>query len=135
MDESWYTNVLVAPVCISMLLNLLFLCNIVRVVLLKLKAPAGNSGAAPSRTILQAFRWGNLLFFFWFNMTQKFVFLEQLCYLFHYWDFSTCWHLFDHHQEVLTRERTRQCPLLPHLFKDCVWRHFFVSWMAKSLHK
>lgn len=63
MDESWYTNVLVAPVCISMLLNLLFLCNIVRVVLLKLKAPAGNSGAAPSRTILQAFRWGNLLFF------------------------------------------------------------------------
>lgn len=56
MDESPYMNVLVAPVCISMLLNLLFLCNIVRVVLLKLKAPAGNSGAAPSRTILQAFR-------------------------------------------------------------------------------
>uniref|UniRef100_A0A336MGY9 CSON015149 protein n=1 Tax=Culicoides sonorensis TaxID=179676 RepID=A0A336MGY9_CULSO len=56
MDESAYTNVLVAPVCISMLLNLLFLCNIVRVVLLKLKAPAGNSGAPPSRTILQAFR-------------------------------------------------------------------------------
>ncbi|XP_063698907.1 calcitonin gene-related peptide type 1 receptor isoform X1 [Culicoides brevitarsis] len=56
MDESPFNNVLVAPVCISMLLNLLFLCNIVRVVLLKLKAPAGNSGTAPSRTILQAFR-------------------------------------------------------------------------------
>lgn len=56
MNESPFTNVLVAPVCISMLLNLLFLCNIVRVVLLKLKAPAGPSGSAPSRTIIQAFR-------------------------------------------------------------------------------
>ncbi|XP_055539715.1 calcitonin gene-related peptide type 1 receptor isoform X2 [Wyeomyia smithii] len=56
MNESTYANVLVAPVCISMLLNLLFLCNIVRVVLLKLKAPAGPQGTGPSRTILQAFR-------------------------------------------------------------------------------
>ncbi|XP_058822069.1 calcitonin gene-related peptide type 1 receptor isoform X3 [Topomyia yanbarensis] len=56
MNESAYANVLVAPVCISMLLNLLFLCNIVRVVLLKLKAPAGPQGTGPSRTILQAFR-------------------------------------------------------------------------------
>lgn len=56
MNESAYASVLVAPVCISMLLNLLFLCNIVRVVLLKLKAPAGPQGTGPSRTILQAFR-------------------------------------------------------------------------------
>lgn len=59
MNESPYTNVLVAPVCLSMLLNLLFLCNIVRVVLLKLRAPASMSngpGNGPSRNILQAFR-------------------------------------------------------------------------------
>ncbi|EAT38031.2 AAEL010043-PA, partial [Aedes aegypti] len=56
MNESVYDNVFKAPVCISMLLNLLFLCNIIRVVLLKLKAPAGPQGTGPSRTILQAFR-------------------------------------------------------------------------------
>lgn len=56
MNETSYTNILVAPVVISMILNLLFLCNIIRVVLLKLKAPAGPQGSAPSRTILQAFR-------------------------------------------------------------------------------
>lgn len=59
MNESPYTNVLVAPVCLSMLLNLLFLCNIVRVVLLKLRAPASMSNgpnSGPSRNILQAFR-------------------------------------------------------------------------------
>ncbi|XP_070506653.1 calcitonin gene-related peptide type 1 receptor isoform X1 [Chironomus tepperi] len=59
MNESPYSNVLVAPVCLSMLLNLLFLCNIVRVVLLKLRAPAAVSngpGSGPSRNILQAFR-------------------------------------------------------------------------------
>ncbi|XP_055599017.1 calcitonin gene-related peptide type 1 receptor isoform X2 [Uranotaenia lowii] len=49
-------SVLIGPVCISMLLNLVFLCNIVRVVLLKLKAPAGPQGTGPSRTVLQAFR-------------------------------------------------------------------------------
>lgn len=56
MNETAYTNILVVPVVISMILNLLFLCNIIRVVLLKLKAPAGPQGSAPSRTILQAFR-------------------------------------------------------------------------------
>lgn len=59
MNESTFTNVLVAPVCLSMLLNLLFLCNIVRVVLLKLRAPASMAngpGSGPSRNILQAFR-------------------------------------------------------------------------------
>ncbi|CAO1399910.1 unnamed protein product [Diamesa tonsa] len=58
MNESSFTKVLVAPVCLSMLLNLLFLCNIVRVVLLKLKAPAGpgTQGSGPSRNILAAFR-------------------------------------------------------------------------------
>lgn len=58
MDETDYTNILVAPVCLSILLNLVFLCNIVRVLLLKLKSPAGSQSAnAPSRNILQAFRW------------------------------------------------------------------------------
>lgn len=56
MNETVYDNVFKAPVCILMLLNLLFLCNIIRVVLLKLKAPAGPQGTGPSRTILQAFR-------------------------------------------------------------------------------
>lgn len=57
MDETPYNRILVALVCTSMLLNLSFLCNIVRVVLLKLRAPAGpQSAGAPSRNILQAFR-------------------------------------------------------------------------------
>ncbi|XP_037044421.1 calcitonin gene-related peptide type 1 receptor isoform X2 [Bradysia coprophila] len=57
MNETVYTNALVAPVCVSMLLNLLFLCNIVRVLVLKLKAPLGPQGnSGPSRNILQAFR-------------------------------------------------------------------------------
>ncbi|XP_038108006.1 calcitonin gene-related peptide type 1 receptor isoform X2 [Culex quinquefasciatus] len=56
MTESSYGMVFIVPVCISMLLNLLFLCNIVRVVLLKMRAPAGPQGSGPSRTILQAFR-------------------------------------------------------------------------------
>lgn len=57
MSTTVYENILVVPVCISMFLNLLFLCNIVRVVLLKLKAPAGIQGSCgPSRTVLQAFR-------------------------------------------------------------------------------
>lgn len=59
MNETPYRYVLVAPVCLSMLLNLLFLCNIVRVLLLKLKAPLGpqGTGGGPSRNILQAFRY------------------------------------------------------------------------------
>lgn len=58
MAETDFTNILVAPVCLSILLNLVFLCNIVRVLLMKLKSPAGSQGAnAPSRNILQAFRW------------------------------------------------------------------------------
>lgn len=57
MNETPYTNILVAPVCISMMLNLMFLCNIVRVLFMKLRAPAGPQGGAPSRNILQAFRY------------------------------------------------------------------------------
>ncbi|KAH8402462.1 hypothetical protein KR009_012047 [Drosophila setifemur] len=57
MNHTDYDNILVVPVCISMFLNLLFLCNIVRVVLLKLNAPASIQGSCgPSRTVLQAFR-------------------------------------------------------------------------------
>ncbi|KAH8245816.1 hypothetical protein KR038_000057 [Drosophila bunnanda] len=57
MNSTDYDNILVVPVCISMFLNLLFLCNIVRVVLLKLNAPASIQGSCgPSRTVLQAFR-------------------------------------------------------------------------------
>ncbi|XP_031638128.1 calcitonin gene-related peptide type 1 receptor isoform X1 [Contarinia nasturtii] len=56
MTDTPYNNILVAPVCISMMMNLLFLCNIVRVLFMKLRAPAGPQGGAPSRNILQAFR-------------------------------------------------------------------------------
>lgn len=56
MNETKYLNILVVPVCISMFFNLLFLCNIVRVVLLKLKPPGSTQGNGPSRTIVQAFR-------------------------------------------------------------------------------
>ncbi|CAD7077512.1 unnamed protein product [Hermetia illucens] len=56
MNDSPYMTILIVPVCTSMLLNLLFLCNIVRVLLLKLKAPAGPQGTGPSRTIVQAVR-------------------------------------------------------------------------------
>ncbi|KAF7990226.1 hypothetical protein HCN44_000031 [Aphidius gifuensis] len=55
IDESNYINVLIYPVCVSTLLNLAFLCNIVRVLLTKLRAgPA--IGSRPSRSMLQALR-------------------------------------------------------------------------------
>ncbi|XP_044592536.1 calcitonin gene-related peptide type 1 receptor-like isoform X2 [Cotesia glomerata] len=55
IDEGNFTSVLVYPVCVSTLLNLLFLCNIVRVLLTKLRAgPA--IGTRPPRSMLQAFR-------------------------------------------------------------------------------
>lgn len=57
MEETMHYNVLRAPVVISLMLNLLFLCNIVRVLFMKLRAPAGPQGGAPSRNILQAFRY------------------------------------------------------------------------------
>lgn len=56
IDEGNYMNALVYPVCVSTMLNLLFLFNIVRVLLMKLRAgPA--IGTRPSRSMLQAFRW------------------------------------------------------------------------------
>ncbi|KAK0165813.1 hypothetical protein PV328_004298 [Microctonus aethiopoides] len=55
IDSGNYMNALIFPVCVSTLLNLLFLCNIVRVLLTKLRAgPA--IGTRPSRSMLQAFR-------------------------------------------------------------------------------
>ncbi|XP_029673781.1 calcitonin gene-related peptide type 1 receptor-like isoform X2 [Formica exsecta] len=55
ISEGNYMNVLVYPVCVSTMLNLLFLFNIVRVLLMKLRAgPA--IGTRPSRSMLQAFR-------------------------------------------------------------------------------
>ncbi|KAH8371138.1 hypothetical protein KR093_006314, partial [Drosophila rubida] len=57
MVDNDFNYILIVPVCISIFLNLLFLCNIVRVVLLKLNAPASIQGSCgPSRTVLQAFR-------------------------------------------------------------------------------
>ncbi|KAL9918705.1 diuretic hormone 31 Receptor isoform 1-T11 [Glossina fuscipes fuscipes] len=57
MNPANFDNILVVPVCIFMFLNLIFLCNIVRVVLLKLNAPVSLQGSCgPSRTVLQAFR-------------------------------------------------------------------------------
>lgn len=49
--------VLIIPVSLSMALNLVFLCNIVRVLLIKLRAgPTHLTEGRPSRTLLQAFR-------------------------------------------------------------------------------
>ncbi|XP_054288547.1 calcitonin gene-related peptide type 1 receptor isoform X2 [Macrosteles quadrilineatus] len=58
INESPYTNVLIVLVCFSMALNLVFLCNIVRVLLIKLRAGPSHLAASnrPSRTLLQAFR-------------------------------------------------------------------------------
>lgn len=57
INESPYTNVLIVLVCLSMALNLIFLCNIVRVLLVKLRAgPSHLSNSRPSRNLLQALR-------------------------------------------------------------------------------
>ncbi|XP_026466788.1 calcitonin gene-related peptide type 1 receptor-like [Ctenocephalides felis] len=57
MNESWYSTVLVVPVCLYMVLNLVLLCNIVRVLLVKLRAGPHHGGSSgPSSTALQAFR-------------------------------------------------------------------------------
>lgn len=57
INESPFSVVLVVPVCMSMALNLIFLCNIVRVLWIKLQAgPSHLSNSTPSRTLLQAFR-------------------------------------------------------------------------------
>uniref|UniRef100_A0A1A9X4U9 G-protein coupled receptors family 2 profile 2 domain-containing protein n=1 Tax=Glossina brevipalpis TaxID=37001 RepID=A0A1A9X4U9_9MUSC len=57
MNATNFDKILVVPVCIFMFLNLIFLCNIVRVVLLKLNAPVSLQGSCDtSRTVLQAFR-------------------------------------------------------------------------------
>ncbi|KZC13025.1 Secretin receptor [Dufourea novaeangliae] len=55
INEGNYMNVLVYPVCVSTLLNLLFLSNIVRVLLMKLRA-GPTIGTQPSRSMRQAFR-------------------------------------------------------------------------------
>uniref|UniRef100_W8AQB8 Calcitonin gene-related peptide type 1 receptor n=2 Tax=Ceratitis capitata TaxID=7213 RepID=W8AQB8_CERCA len=56
-NSTGYENILIVHVCVSIFLNLVFLCNIVRVVLLKLKAPASIQGSCgPSHTVIQAFR-------------------------------------------------------------------------------
>lgn len=56
INESPYTIVLIIPVCASMVLNLIFLCNIVRVLLIKLRAGPRIGSSRPSGTLLQAFR-------------------------------------------------------------------------------
>ncbi|XP_049862015.1 calcitonin gene-related peptide type 1 receptor-like isoform X2 [Schistocerca gregaria] len=61
INDSKYLAVLVAPVCITMALNLLFLCNIVRVLLTKLRAGPRVGSSRPSSTLLQALRAALLL--------------------------------------------------------------------------
>ncbi|PNF34596.1 hypothetical protein B7P43_G05875 [Cryptotermes secundus] len=56
INESPYTIVLIVPVCASMVLNLIFLCNILRVLLLKLRAGPRVGSSRPSSTLLQALR-------------------------------------------------------------------------------
>lgn len=61
IEDSPYMSVLTVLVCCSMVLNLIFLCNIVRVLLTKLRStPSGMasnaSSQAPSRSLLQALR-------------------------------------------------------------------------------
>jgi hypothetical protein len=53
INESPYTIVLIVPVCASMVLNLIFLCNILRVLLLKLRAGPRVGSSRPSSTLLQ----------------------------------------------------------------------------------
>ncbi|KOX67997.1 Calcitonin gene-related peptide type 1 receptor [Melipona quadrifasciata] len=55
INEGNYMNVLIYPVCVSTLLNVLFLFNIVRVLLMKLRA-GPTIGTQPSRSMRQAFR-------------------------------------------------------------------------------
>lgn len=57
-DSPYIMYILSCPVCISMVLNLLFLCNIVRVLLVKLRAgPHVQTANRPSRTAVQALRY------------------------------------------------------------------------------
>ncbi|XP_075237422.1 calcitonin gene-related peptide type 1 receptor-like isoform X2 [Lycorma delicatula] len=56
INDSPYMNVLTVLVCISMALNLIFLCNIVRVLFTKLRSGPCHGSTAPSRSLLQAFR-------------------------------------------------------------------------------
>ncbi|XP_069700680.1 calcitonin gene-related peptide type 1 receptor isoform X2 [Periplaneta americana] len=56
INESPLTIVLIIPVCASMVLNLIFLCNILRVLLIKLRAGPRVGSSRPSSTLLQALR-------------------------------------------------------------------------------
>lgn len=58
MYETKYTNVLIVPACAAMFMNLIFLCNIVRVLMTKLRAGphVGAGSQRPSQAMLQAFR-------------------------------------------------------------------------------
>lgn len=58
MEESKFNIILMVPVVATVSLNVIFLVNIVRVLLIKLKRSAtGNiSGAGASRTSIQALR-------------------------------------------------------------------------------
>uniref|UniRef100_A0A8D9A8Z5 Calcitonin receptor n=1 Tax=Cacopsylla melanoneura TaxID=428564 RepID=A0A8D9A8Z5_9HEMI len=62
INDSNFSAVLLWPVVFSMALNLFFLCNIVRVLLIKLRSAPGGNNSRPSRQVIQGFRATLLLF-------------------------------------------------------------------------
>lgn len=57
MDEGKYNIILQIPVCATVFLNLIFLFNIVRVLLVKLRRGPHAQGTGASSTSLQALRY------------------------------------------------------------------------------
>lgn len=113
--ESRYRYVYIIPVFLSIVLNLVFLCNILRVLMLKLKAPAGLQAGAPPRTMVQAFRYENLFIHFHMNYNvQHNVFLSKMKYIgqhfswCHYLVYNILWHHFVQNWAIHWNELMKQ---------------------------